>query len=575
MAKASILGVWLLLATLAFVARAANVTVNWDITYVYNVNPDGLAARWVIGVNGSWPIPAINVTEGDLLILSVKNSLNVSTSLHTHGMFQNGTGYYDGVPGVVQCPIQPGQSFTYRIPMQQHGTYWIHAHYKGQYGDGLRTALTIKPQTPEYYQYDQEYTVVLSDWYHTPHDDLMVKFMSPYNPTGSEPIPDSALINDNSDNSTFAITAGKTYRFRLINVSLMPSMFISIDGHNMTIIEVDGIDVQPYTVQSLPITTAQRYSILVTALNTTTQNFQFHADIDPSMLDFPDKCTKPNATATLIYNATAPTAVMDRVPWNMTFNDMELVPVVPVAAVDPDTSFELNVIINVFDDASNHATFNNIVYAAPPVTPALWTALTMGPQATDPTVYGQNSHPLVLQHNQMVQVVINNLDSKGHPFHLHGHVFQVVFRSTEAGQYYNSSIVIPPQPNPVRRDTVIVPGTGSAVLRFRADNPGIWLFHCHIEWHLEAGLAATFIEAPLEIQSRIAVPQELSNFCTNNGFKTSGNAMGNNGTDLTGYQLTAQPLSGNFETKGIISLVVTIVVALLGLGTVVWFGHHQ
>ena len=84
-------------------------TVGWVIA-----NPDGALDRLTIGINGQWPIPVITANVGDRLILTVHNDLkNVSTSLHFHGLFQNGTNHMDGAVGVTQCAIPPGKSFTY------------------------------------------------------------------------------------------------------------------------------------------------------------------------------------------------------------------------------------------------------------------------------------------------------------------------------------------------------------------------------------------------------------------------------------------------------------------------------
>ncbi|KAI7849997.1 multicopper oxidase, partial [Circinella umbellata] len=94
---------------------------------------------------------------------------------------------------------------------------------------------------------------------------------------------------------------------------------------------------------------------------------------------------------------------------------------------------------------------------------------------------------------------------------LHGHVFQVVARGE--GYYDGNSSVPFDTTNPIRRDTIQVPGEGFVILCFRADNPGVWFFHCHIKWHLESGLAATFIEAPDIAQQRLKLPSSMNDIC--------------------------------------------------------------
>jgi iron transport multicopper oxidase len=101
-------------------SHAATVTYDFNITWV-TANPDGMADRPVIGINGAWPLPIIRVDVGDRLIVNVLNSLgNQSTSLHFHGLFQNGTNEMDGPVYVTQCPIPPGSRFTYNFTVRPH-----------------------------------------------------------------------------------------------------------------------------------------------------------------------------------------------------------------------------------------------------------------------------------------------------------------------------------------------------------------------------------------------------------------------------------------------------------------------
>ncbi|KAJ3323898.1 hypothetical protein HDU76_013525 [Blyttiomyces sp. JEL0837] len=186
-----------------------------------------------------FPVPGIEVYLGDTLILNVHNSLDKPTSLHAHGLFQIGNVLYDGPAMVTQCPIPPGGDFTYIIPIQQSGTYWIHAHMKGQYVDGLRAPLIIK-KVNETFKYDSEYTLTVTDWYHEEHDVLLQRFMSVYNPNGDEPIPQRPLFNDMSGVELFFET-GKTYRLRFICVGAIAMHSIYIDGHDIALIEMDGV----------------------------------------------------------------------------------------------------------------------------------------------------------------------------------------------------------------------------------------------------------------------------------------------------------------------------------------------
>ena len=96
----------------------------------------------------------------------------------------------------------------------------------------------------------------------------------------------------------------------------------------------------------------------------------------------------------------------------------------------------------------------------------------------------------------------------------------------------------------MRRDTILVRPNGHMVLRFRSDNPGVWLFHCHIEWHITSGLMATMVEAPLALQQTLTIPQDHLNACAVQGVSTKGNAAGNTADflDLQGQNHPPPPL---------------------------------
>lgn len=106
----------------------------------------------------------------------------------------------------------------------------------------------------------------------------------------------------------------------------------------------------------------------------------------------------------------------------------------------------------------------------------------MGENASDPAVYGEQTNAIVIKHNQMVQITINNTDPGQHPFHLHGHIFQIVHRSFDV--LSDDPKINPPmiegQTKVYSRDVVMVPPGGSTTIRFKADNPGVWFFHCHM-----------------------------------------------------------------------------------------------
>jgi len=142
-------------------------TFNWVITEK-QYSLDGVS-RIAIAVNDKpGHLTEIIVEAGDTVIVNVKNNMRVPTTIHFHGLLQKQTPEMDGVAGVTQCPIMPGQSFTYKFSTgDQIGTFWWHSHFHGQYMDGLRGPFIIKEKNKPA---NPEVIIQLADWYHDSSD---------------------------------------------------------------------------------------------------------------------------------------------------------------------------------------------------------------------------------------------------------------------------------------------------------------------------------------------------------------------------------------------------------------------
>ncbi|KAI9862602.1 MAG: hypothetical protein M1824_001151 [Vezdaea acicularis] len=454
------------------VAYAATVTYDFNVGWV-SANPDGAFERPVMGVNGKWPIPEIRASVGDQLVIKVHNMLgNQSTSIHFHGLYQNGTPEMDGAVGVTQCAIAPGSSFTYNLTINQPGTYWYHSHVRGQYPDGFRGPLIIDdPKSPYKGQYEDEIVLTLSDWYHEQMPTLMSQFLNRRNPTGAEPVPQAALMND-TQNITVAVQPGKTYLFRVVNMAAFAAQYLWFEGHTMRVVEVDGIYTDPAEATMIYLTAAQRYSVLITMKNDTDANFAFVGSMDQDLFDKVPETLNPNVTGWLTYDNTKPfpeASLLD--DFDDEFDDFSLVPQDQMPLLDQvDYSFNLDVKMDNLGDGANYAFFNDITYVTPKV-PSLYTVLSTGLSATNSEIYGVNTHAYVLKKDEIVEIILNNNDPGKHPFHLHGHAFQAVVRSDEEAGLYNGTGSVSFPSVPMRRDTFMVRPNGNMVLRFRADNP--------------------------------------------------------------------------------------------------------
>ncbi|TGJ87255.1 hypothetical protein E0Z10_g1548 [Xylaria hypoxylon] len=556
LARFAVASAWAL--TTLQVATAATVTYDFNIGWV-TANPDGAFERPTIGINGQWPIPWIEANVGDTVIVHATNQLgNQTTSLHFHGLFMNGTAHMDGPSQVSQCSIPSGSSFTYNFTINQPGTYWYHSHTGGQYPDGLRGPLIVHdPESPFLDQYDEEIVLTVSDWYHEQMSILLPAFNSKGNPTGAEPVPQAALFNE-TQNLKVAVQPGKTYLFRMVNIGAFAGQYVWFEGHNMTIVEVDGVYHQGAEAEMIYISAAQRCSFLLTTKNETTANYAFVASMDTTLFDTLPADLNYNVTGWLTYDDTQsfpePALVDELDP----FDDMTLIPYDNQTLFgEPDKIIELDVIMDNLGDGANYAFFNNISYKAPKV-PSLYTALSAGDLATDPSIYGGYTNAFVLERGEIVQIIVNNLDSGRHPFHLHGHNFQALYRSEEeAGTFEDSNVTEADFPaTPMRRDTFVLYPDGNIVLRFRADNP------------------ATMVEAPLALQDSLTIPQNHLDVCASQHIATIGNAAGNavDFTDLKGENKAPDRLPDGFTTRGKVALAFSALSGILGVLAVALYG---
>lgn len=548
-------------------------------------NPDGMYTRQVIGWNGTWPLPNLRVKKGDTVNLYLTNGFDDrNTSLHFHGLFQHGSSQMDGPEMVTQCPIPPGSTFLYNFTVSgQAGTYWYHLHTAGQYGEGMRAAFIIEDDEEPPFEYDEEVILTVSEWYHKRSDDLLKEFMSLYNPTGAEPIPDSLLFNDLYEGS-WEVKPNTTYFLRIINVGRFVLQYLYMEDHEFEIVEIDGIYVQPNTTDLLYITTAQRYGVLVRTKPKTDKNYAFVCGFDDTMLDVIPEKLALNVTNQILYskdNERPKEIYVDS--YDDFFDDFYLRPLSNALLLpDPDHRVEVFVEMNNLGNGVNYAFFNNITYTKPLV-PTLHTVLSAGEHAANALVYGTNTHTIVLQKDEIVEIVLNNHDTGKHPFHLHGHVFQLAARypSVEDDEpwveYNASSPDNAPMPEyPAIRDTVYVNPQAYIVLRFKADNPGVWFFHCHLEWHLDQGLALVFVEAPEEIQNNLTqqLTQNHIDVCKAVGMAYEGNAAANeaNFLDLKGQNVQQKALPAGFTARGIVALVFSVILAVLGMAAIAYYG---
>lgn len=349
----------------------------------------------------------------------------------------------------------------------------------GQYPDGLRGPMVVHDPSPPF-EYDAEFTLTLSDWYNEQMPTLLEYYESLENQEsngGHEPIPNAALINDASD-TKIQVEPNKVYLVRFVCLGNWPGHTFVFDDHTMTVVEVDGVYTEPYeaTGKKLRMATGQRMSVLIHTKPDASRNYAFWNTIDVNMMFFYENRSippnfNPNVTAWLVYDGNKelpPAPDIHKLDPNADFiDDVAFVPYEKEELLEPvDKQIMLHTASQKVNGIDRY-TVNGKTYI-PQNVPSLYTALSAS-NSSDPEVYGQ-VNPIIVHHNEVVEIVLNNHHNNLHPWHLHGHQFQVLQRSAvDGGSFHGYFQNI--SSTPIRRDTIMVQNHGHTVIRFRADNP--------------------------------------------------------------------------------------------------------
>ncbi|KAJ7157671.1 laccase2 [Mycena crocata] len=487
----------LILSTLAALALIPSTISEQKVFNLDIVNaqlcPDGFKRSTVVP-NGTFPGPTFKLNKGDSVVIHTHNKLTDpgmrrSTSIHWHGFFQARTSGMDGPSFVNQCPIAPSTTFDYVFDTAgQTGNYWYHSHLSTQYCDGLRGAFVVyDPDDPLKHLYDVDdgdTIITLADWYHV----LAPAGQDSFFKTGIVPT-QATLINGKGrfnggplvDYAVITVKKGLRYRFRVFSLSCRPFMTVSFDNHTFDVMELDGTEHDPEPFQRIDVYAAQRVSLIVNA-NQTVVNYWIRAfPVGGNPNNNPN--FNPNLTLAILRYEGAPAVepktkdIAGRV-----YDDSFMH---PIASEKPgklgSAPADIPKVLTISQTTgSPFFDINGISY----LSPSLPVLLQLLSGAAKPADFLPSEQVILLESNKIVDISIPGPGA--HPFHLHGHNFDIVLPSGQTTPNYI---------NPARRDVVPVNGP-NMTFRFFSDNPGAWFLHCHIDWHLEAGLAVVFGESP-------------------------------------------------------------------------------
>jgi CopA family copper-resistance protein len=510
----AVLSVMMLLAS---PARAETVEYNLTIDSL-PVNITGHQVNKVT-VNGDIPAPTLRFKAGDEAVIHVTNKMKEATSIHWHGIIIPGE--MDGVPGFNKFHgIMPGETFTYRFPIKQTGTYWYHAHSMGQEQDGLYGSLIFAPAGKDPIQTDRDYVVVLSDFTDEESDQVManLKMSSDYYSTARRTVGDffndvkidgfgktwktakdwgqmrmaqtdladvtgyTFLINGKSpaQNWTGIFKPGERVRLRFINASSMSFFDVRIPGLKMNVVQSDGQNIEPVQVNEFRFAPAETYDVVVTPQ----EDKAYTIAAEP--IDRTGFAIGTLATKEGMHGAT-PT---QRPRALLRMGDMGMSDMGDMAMTPEDMKSGWTEAGTPPGDKA--LKYSDLRYAGIQKD-------TREPERTIEVKLGGNmeryiwtingkkfseAEPIRLKYGERVRLNFTNDTMMAHPMHLHG-----MFVQLENGQ--------PAEKMPNKHTVIVEPGKSYSVL-LTADAPGEWAFHCHLLYHMMSGMMRKVIVAKLD-----------------------------------------------------------------------------
>ena len=520
-------------------------------------------------INGSIPGPILRWRQGDTVTLRVSNRLSVSTSIHWHGILLPFE--MDGVPGISYTGIDPGETFVYRFKVQQSGTYWYHSHTGFQEQTGMYGAIIIDPAGGDAIRSDRDYVIQLSDW--TDEDPMAVfaklKKQSDYynfnEPTAVEFFHDVAnrglgaalderrmwnqmrmsptdladvsgytytyLMNGTppAGNWTGLFGRGERVRLRFINSGAMTFFDVRIPGLKMTVVQADGQDVEPVTVDEIRIGVAETYDVIVEpaddraytifaqsmdrtgfARGTLAPRAGMAAEVPA--LDKPEQLSMTDMMGTMMHGDMAGMGgmahdahamhggmdmggmtgmdhsahtmntgmAMDTAPVRAHHASTEYGPSVDMRVDYPRTNLD-DPGIGLRDNGRRVLTYADLHTLGGPLDARgadreielhLTGNMERYSWSLDGLEFGKST-PVHFRHNERLRVVFVNDTMMTHPMHLHG---------------LWSELENPDGSFQVRKHTIAVQPAQRVSFLVTADALGRWAWHCHLLYHMDAGM---------------------------------------------------------------------------------------
>ncbi|KAJ6847390.1 laccase-14-like [Iris pallida] len=519
----------------------------------------------ILSVNGQFPGPTLRAHRWDTLVVNVHNQAQHNITIHWHGVRQLRDPWSDGASYITQCPIRPGQNFTYTVRLtEEEGTVWWHAHDHAARAT-VHGAIVVFPRPGTTYPFPKphkEVSIILGEWWEMDVLDIYEAAAQ----TGEDPTHSDAytingqpgyLYSCSKPEETFKmqVEQGKTYLLRVINAAMEEQLFFAVAGHRLTLVGTDGSYTEPLATDHIMISPGQTMDLLLLADQPPGDYAMAASPFDSGMGSMhrrhtsrangmgrgsmPPTAGTNNATTGLFqYAVGSSSSSAPTFPSLPSYNDSHSANSFTSrirgrdrAALGRVADERMFVVLSMNTMGSTSggggmamamatrksASMNNISFAEPrgadvlgayyrnvsgvyeedfPGEPARRFDYT-GDRAAEEEMWPpeRGTKAKVVEYGRSVEVVLQAASVTGeesHPMHFHGHSFYVVgwgfgnFDPEKDPLKYNLV-------NPPKQSTFAVPKGGWAVIRFRADNPGVWLLHCHFEHHHFKGMSMVYI----------------------------------------------------------------------------------
>ena len=513
-----------LVISLVPITGAAGATVVESDLFIEEktVEIAGQVSR-ALAINGQIPAPTLRWKEGDTARIRVHNGLDTSSSVHWHGLLvPNGQ---DGVPGLTNVPIEPGASHVFEFPLKQAGTYWYHSHSGLQEQRGLYGAIVIEEATPSP-SFDRDHVVVLSDWTSEKPEEILrllksgnetfsrqkgslqtvwgayranglgamlERSINRMPPMDASDVAYDAFLTNGEEEQNLEALPGERIRLRVVNAAASSYFYLEYAGEPLEVIAADGKDVEAVDLGRVLIGVAETYDFVVQVppagaaeFRATAQDGSGHTSlwIGEGQKGLAQDVPPPNLYA----------AHHDQHAQHAQHEDGDSAP-----SADGHNSHSNHNSHNSHNSHNNHANREDRDSVKVPERPMPPYNRLRSPVATtlpdsaplreirleltgdmERYVWSfdgktlSEADKIPVKKGEILRIVFENKTMMHHPLHLHGHFFRVL-----NGQASHAPL----------KHTVDVNPLGTTVIEFLANEEGDWFLHCHILYHMKAGMA--------------------------------------------------------------------------------------